>query len=423
MQLILPLFWFCLLTVFSIFIFTQNGKKINILNVRYLFIELWLLIIFLYNLKLSILYHPSYMFSIILLIFLIAFYVFTGMIKSNSYDHFRNIYQCTIDKIEGFRNPMIILFIIGLAANYYEYTQVGLPIFLQNKVNRGEVIHYARYLTNLTSIAISLAYVYFRIKKGFLPLFIMVVGIASLVVWLNRGSLFLFFIMIAVYELFRSQILRTFKKALVTASALAVVFVLFFGYIGNLRMDYVLKNIYKQSVNYRYGMSEIFPSELVHVYMYASSPLENARHMMFEQEPKSYHMGVDLVYPFIAPLVKKFGIEGENFDAYLDKLAGLNVSSFIQCALLDFGITGVLLIYPLTFAIVCLFIAVAINKFNEFTILVFASGLHLFFWSIFISPFNDGTIMIDLLFCSSLYMSKRIRLFGKQTLKKSIVSS
>ena len=288
---------------------------------------------------------------------------------------------------------------MGTFANIYEYVHVGWPIFLQNKVGRGEVLHYVHYITNLLMYVMPVSYYLFRKSDSFyrkiVLLLVFLLSFAQLFVWLNRGFITLTLLFIVYNELIIAYKNNTLAGFLKKTLMLFVLFIAFFGYLGDMRVSYVMENIYGHSINFHYGMSEFWPTSFVWFYIYASSSLENFRHILFEQEVSQLKYGLLLIYPFVAPLFKViFGEKVETYP-YLDDIAGLNVSTFMSDAVNDFGMIGpyIYVVYMIFF----LTLAIKLYSRGVFGLLFLISVLNMSFWMLFVNGFAIGPFMIGTL--------------------------
>ena len=71
------------------------------------------------------------------------------------------------------------------------------------------------------------------------------------------------------------------------------------GYIGDLRLKYVLENIYFKTLKDLYLMKYDLPNWFIWIYIYITSPLENARYAIENITLEKYTMFNQLFYPFI----------------------------------------------------------------------------------------------------------------------------
>ena len=105
-----------------------------------------------------------------------------------------------------------------------------------------------------------------------------------------------------------------------------------------------------------------------------------------------------MVYPFVAPIVKGIFFESTNIFPYLDKTlpVGLNVSTYFESALIDFGYIGpyIYMIYISIFFRLCKFFCTK----NIFGLLADISLIQMSLWMVFVHAFAIGPFMINLLF-------------------------
>lgn len=179
--------------------------------------------------------------------------------------------------------------------------------------------------------------------------------------------------------------------------------VFLFGLIGDLRIQVVLETFYHMTVNELYGMSEIFPSGFVWTYMYITSPLENASRIFMEQSVWEYHFGLNMIYPFIAPLSRM--IFDQRFDLFppLQEEAGLNTSTYMIDAFNDFGYVGPY-IYMCYLAFIY-FIGCRAMRHNIYGIFCYLCAVDMGVWMIFANSVAIGSKMMVFLFF--LFMTYR----------------
>jgi len=370
----------------------------------------FVLVILLYLLRLSALYHPAivytiYLGSTVMLLIIIKIALTTQL------DVLRKV-KClsnNLDVSKKFAVILIFFFVSGSVANIYEFTTVGWPIFLQNKVTRGDTLHYIHYITNFLMYSLVMSYFAIRMTDGVkksICFFVFLLSFIQMLVWLNRGFITLLLVFIVYYEFLRALSNNSFKKYTIKLISLVTMFTMFFGYIGDTRVAYVMENVYGHTINYHYRMSESLPSSFVWVYIYITSPLENFRHMVMEQDVHSYKLGTLLFYPFVAPIFKSFFAKKVETYPYLDSIAGLNVSSYLESAYNDFWFIGAY-IY-IIFMSLMFYLAIYFLPRGIFGLLVFVSILNMGLWMIFVNGFAVGPFMIGtlLFMAASLFFDK-----------------
>lgn len=358
-------------------------------------------ILLFYIMSLSDLYSPNAFFVVYFISILFFFFVLSlryykihiGLLQKEKINQY-----ISIDSGKIFNCIIYITFFIGALASIYQLYHFGATIFQENKVSRIEGSHYVDYLVNLLQISLCLSYIAIKskLKKyNYIYFFIILVSFLLLSVKLNRGA-FTFFLLVYIYISYVFSYKKNKQKKWFFKMACAVIiFGILFGAIGNMRLNYVLENIYHMSINDLYGMSNIYPSAFVWIYIYFTSPLENISRMIMEQSVWEYHWGLNLVYPFVAPLAKEIFSDRGSLYPPLAPIAGLNVSSYIQEALVDFGMIG-----PYIYmAVLCLVYMIAIFRLkNIYGFLCYISAINIGFWMIFTNSFAVGPNMINYLF-------------------------
>ena len=366
----------------------------------YLVFVFFFVVITLYGLSFSNLYKCNFLYLVYLYSFVFLILFFGVCLTSTKLVlHKVRALSVTIEAKNSACWAVLIFFTMGTIANLYEYTVVGWPIFLENKVNRGQVIHYVHYITNFLMYSMAMSYFLCRNFVGFKRFVFALVFIFSfmqLFVWLNRGFITLTIVFAAFYEILLAYRKRELNFMMVKMSIILVLFIVFFGYLGDMRVAYVMENVYGHTINFHYGMPEIVPSSFVWVYMYSTSSFENFRHMLVNQEIENFRYGLLMVYPFVAPIFKQIFEKKVDTYPYLDSVAGLNVSSFLESAYNDFGVFGAyiyVVFLTLLFLIALKFIARGV-----FGLLVFSSIVNIALWMIFVNGFSIGPFVIGTIF-------------------------
>ncbi len=306
---------------------------------------------------------------------------------------------------------MMIFLLTGTLANYYEYTHVGWPIFLESKVTKIEILHYTHYITNFLTYSMIMSYIGYRETYKYMKLLSFIVFAISLVgqlVWLNRGPFLLLFFVVGLYEFLRSIKYNRTVKYFWTIFMMSIIFIVAFGYIGDIRVSYVMENIYGYTVNEHYEIPEWVPTPLTWIYIYCTSPLENFRDIFYNQNVTNYRYGMLLFYPFLAPVFKLIFDTRFSTYPYLDDIVGLNVSSFLNDAYNDFYIFGPY-IYILYYALM-FFIAIKLFSRGVYGFLAYASVVNMGAFMFFVNGFAIGPFMIGFLVFATLsliYESKK----------------
>ena len=293
----------------------------------------------------------------------------------------------------------------------------GLVIFNTDKtkiVDKQEMFHWSKYIVYLLVLCAEVKYILFREKNKLLDLIVVIVSIGTLVLTLNRGPIAFILVTVAIYELFNLSKNKTnmSRKSIYSTYAVlflgGVLFLFFFSYIGNVRMNYALKTHFNQTLTEFYGVSSYFPTILLWPYIYLTSPLENAATaLMFQNIDYTYFN--NLFYPFIkffanifgqGPAYKEWLLSRTPYIAHLRFRAGLTVSSFIPQAMQDMGYVGIL-IYVALYVLLAYFTIWLIRNRNKFSkvcvIIVYSNAFSILMWSVFENSLKIPVLVLNIL--------------------------
>lgn len=384
--------------------------NILLMNPYIQYLSFNLFVLFLYLLSLTDLYHVNVYFVaffISILFFFSAlsikfFGIHKKLLKSTSIERYFKIYNTKV-----FNRLIVLFFIVGAIAALYQAITYGTTLLAQNKVSRINGDHYVGYLVDLLQLSMCMSYIAVKFKTtSHLWLFkiLFIASVLLLFLKLNRGA-YSFMLIVYIYVTYiQAYIHHKKRRWLLKMGIIILAFAMAFGAVGNMRLEYVLENIYHTTVNQQYGMSDIYPSSFVWVYIYITSPLENASQILINQEVWEYHFGFNLFYAFLAPISKWIWGDHGNLFPPLDATAGLNVSTFIPEAIVDFGIFGPY-IYML-YLVFLYYIAIKSMR-NIYGFLCFLSIVHSSLWLIFTNAFSIGPNVINyLLFLVMAWISK-----------------
>ena len=233
---------------------------------------------------------------------------------------------------------------------------------------------------------------------------------------------------IYIYELFNlARIKDTInKKVLYGIYALliggVILAIAVFGYIGDMRMEYVLENVYKRTINEHYQMSPYIPSGILWVYIYLTSPLENAAYSIINQS-YDFTFFNNLFYPFIKLFnnligngdeYKKWLESVEGFTPYLEKKVGLNVSSFIPEAMQDLGYLGVIIYIAIFLALAYFSVALIKKKIKISSIgaiTIYSNVISILAWSVFVNSLKIPMLVINIMMIVFIEIFSRFGFF------------
>ncbi|MBB6713504.1 hypothetical protein [Clostridium gasigenes] len=406
------------LLLLSIFMFKGYKKQgFSILgdSIKLMFI-LWLANIGLYNLQLSKLYNPNWQINIIVLLICLVFFVASKKIYLKEEDILANIEEIKGNKEDYYIYSIIttLIFIIASIVFWMNIKKYGLAIFSENKINKQQIDHYAGYIVYMLVLCAQFKYILFRTNKKIIDGIIFILSLGTLVLTLNRGPLSFIVLAIYIYELFNLVKIKKeiSKKKLYAIYAILILtligFLQVFGYIGDMRMEYVLENVFNRTIQEHYQMSENLPSGFLWSYVYLTSPLENASFSLINQSVQFTYFS-KLFYPFIKLGANLLGMGAgykgwimgrEAYTPYLQKKVGLNASSFIPEAMQDLGYLGVI-IYVAIFLALAYFGIALIKKKIKFSALgsmiIYVNILNILVWSVFVNSLKIPVLILNIL--------------------------
>ncbi|MBU3209362.1 hypothetical protein KPL28_06900 [Clostridium algidicarnis] len=406
------------LILLSIFIFKGYKKQgLSILGdaIKVMFI-LWMLNIALYNLRLSNLYNPTWQINLVVLLICFVFFMANKKIYLNEEDILINIEEIKDNK--EYANIYSILstliFIVAFIVFLLNVQKYGLAILSENKINKQQMNHYDGYIIYMLVVCTQIKYILFRSNKKLVDGIIFCLSLGTLILTLNRGPLSFILVAIYIYEFFNLVKIKSeiSKKKLYTIYALLllslIAFLQLFGYLGDMRMDYVLKNIFHRTIQEHYQMSNNTPSSFLWSYIYLTSPLENASFSLINQGVQLTYFN-NLFYPFIklfANLINKGSsykawVKGRYaYTPYLQNKVGLNAASFIPDAMQDLGYVGVI-IYVSIFVALAYFGIALIKRKIKFSalgaIIIYINILNMLLWSVFVNSLKIPVLILNIL--------------------------
>lgn len=319
---------------------------------------LWLFNIGMYNIQLSGLYNPTWQINLVVMIICSIFLIVGFKSYITEKDVINIVRDLKDDKrsIKIYSNFTNVIIVIALLLFLVSVYKNGLAILSENKINKQQLGHYSAYIIYMLAFCAQLKYILFRINKKKIDLLLFLISIGTLVLTLNRGPIAFIVAAIYIYEIYNLINVRkniSNKKFIAMIAALVIlliIFLEFFGYIGDLRMKYVLENIFHKTINEHYQAPDWMSSGSLWSYIYLTSPLENASHSIINQSV-DFTFFNNLLYPFIKLGANILGL-GASYKAwimgrvgytpYLQDSVGLNVSSFIPQAMQDLGYIGLI---------------------------------------------------------------------------------
>lgn len=404
-------FEFLFLIVFLLYLIKsikQNGFKF-IFNPNHIMIITWSLVGFLYNLALTYLYYPSIIINLLLSMIILTYCIMDNIIKTDI-KNIKVTKYIDYEILKKDRRFTIVLLFLASFALYLTYQSYGFVIFNENKINKQQLKF--GYFIFFSVLSGQISYINLRKNFNFKDVAIFIVSVLILIITLNRGPIFYIITSMILYEIKNS------KKINSKVILFIILFVFLMGYIGDLRLKYVLENIYFKSLKDLYLMKVNLPNSLIWIYIYITSPLENARYAIENITLKKYTMFNQLFYPLIKFIANLFGkgniykeyvVSNTTYYPYLDNVCGLNVSSFIYTAFEELNIIG-FLVYLVMYLLISFISIKILNNKNinvDDKIILYSNIVQILLWSIFVNSFAIGTNLLNIIIYA-IYI-KRLR--------------
>lgn len=393
--------------------------KSYLFSPAFIFLSIWMLGLALYLSGLSemVIIEPYFVFIVLsfLLVFLFLSFWFIGVRIALNVENILFSMKNNYSVYRRFAWGFFLIGSIGFLLEIYLYWDL-IPIFMENKINTGTPNHYIHYITQFTMYSSLLSIPLYFFSRSKIYLVLVFFSCIELLVWLKRGEIlpivFSFILILFIFLSFQKR-----RKLFYLAFfSIFILFVLGFSIIGNMRVEYVLENIYYQTFNERYLISDNVPSVFSWIYVYIATTLENARHIIFEQKLEEMTYGALIFYPFLAPFLKS-DIQPSHY-AHLAEDYGLTVVSFLGDAVNDFGIFGIY-IYVLCFFLLS-FLAYKFAGRGIFGLSILVLVDMYVLWSVFANSLKNGVygigliifVFLSLLYERSCYAKKSVDNFG-----------
>ncbi len=392
----------------------KQGLIVLVDQVKIMFI-LWIVTLILYDFRLSTLYNPNMLINGIGIAIWGSFLILSKFISLKEEDvHFlfkglkdRNIYT-------RYYYISNIIFVVAAIVFIYNGYKHGLAIAEENKIGKQELDHYAGYIVYMLVLCAEIKYMLFRNYGRWIDLVILLLSTALLMLTLNRGPMAFLFITIGLYEVFNfiniKEYLQKRTKYMIYGGFIALVlaFMWFFGYIGDMRMKYVMENVYGRTLAEHYGVSELMPSGFLWVYIYLTSPLENIAFSLTNQVVNFTYFN-DLFYPFVKFFANIIGKGAEykewlmgqaTYIPYLEKKVGLNAGSFIPEAFQDLGVAGFVVYLGIYMALAYFSIKLIKNRGRLSSIskiLIYTNITSILLWGVFVNSFKIPILIMNIM--------------------------
>lgn len=382
---------------------------------------LWLFNIGMYNLKFSGLYNPTWQINLIVMVICAIFLTvsFKEYITEQDVINIVSDLEINDKSAKLYSNITNVIIVVALLLFLISVYKNGLAILSENKINKQELGHYSAYIIYMLAFCAQLKYILFRINKKKIDLLLFLVSIGTLVLTLNRGPIAFIVAAIYIYEIYnlikikRSISNKKFIAMIACLIVLLIVFLEFFGYIGDLRMKYVLENILHKTINEHYEMPNWMSSGSLWSYIYLTSPLENASYSIINQSVEFTFFN-NLFYPFIklganllgsGTVYKEWVMGRSSYIPYLQDSVGLNVSSFIPQAMQDLGYIGVI-VYVLIYVGIAYFSIRLIKRKIRLSaigsIMISINVINILLWSVFDNSLQIPILILNILLCLAI---------------------
>ena len=397
-----------------------------------LMLFLWLANIGLYNISISKLYNPNYQINIVVIFICIIFF----LVGRRKYIKAEDI-KISMKEIEDNKEDYIIykwitniLFLVAFLVFWKNTIKHGLAIFDENKIDKQVIDHYDAYIIYMLVVVAQIKYILFRAKRSFAELIMFILSLGTLMLTLNRGPIAFIVAACYIYEIFNliKNKDRMSKKILYSIYGgfilVGLIFIYFFGVIGDMRMEYVLNNILHKTINEHYLMPTWVPSGILWIYIYLTSPLENAA-FAIASGGVNFTFFNNLFYPFIklfaniigkGEAYKQWLISRGSYQAYLDEEVGLNAISFITDGMQDLGYIG-LVVYILIFlALAYLGVQLIKKRITSSigSIIIYANIINILLWSVFSNSLRIPTLILYILFIGFVEVLRKVGVFNRR---------
>ncbi|MEG2289472.1 MAG: hypothetical protein RSA29_15090 [Clostridium sp.] len=376
---------------------------------------LWTIAIILYNFKFSSLYTPTMLINIIVISISLSFFALSKYIslEERDIDNMFSDFKDGKGKYKIYSTLSNLIFIAGLAMfsiNVYKY---GLAILADNKIDKQSLEHFATYVVYMLVLCGEIKYILYRNYKRKLDLAVLIGAVGILFLTLNRGPIAFMIITLGIYEVFNFINIKktlTRKQIYLTYGGffgVLLISICFFGYVGNLRMDFVLENVYNRTLWEHYGVSEVMPSSIIWVYIYLTSPLQNVAYSLANQVLLGHSFFANLFYPFVkfganligqGDALKDWIVSKGVYIPQLQNEVGLNAMTFIPESFQDGGVFG--FVVYLCIYLLLAYISIKIIKQKKLSpmgkVLIYGNITSILLWSIFVNSFRIPILIMNI---------------------------
>lgn len=397
--------WLVFLVVIC-FVWYQDDGILFFLDFNRVGMIIWCLGTGLYDLALSDLYHPNILINVVSIITVGVFWLF----EVTSRKDLPLLKACFSEiKIPNNIFYWIMLGTLSCLAFYAFKTNADAGMLRGLSNNPGMKVDFeGGYLYRLSVPVAICFYIVARCTKGkclklcFFVLFCAFVYFTACdlsrgpIVWILTGCL--------LFELLRyvnsTGQAKLSGKTLLLLTGVFVVVVFAFDSFGSMRTVSLFS-----SVSSQYQMKVNIPDGFTWLYIYISSPLENARYALENIAVLTPTLGGHLFYPFIKFASNLFGLDSsftvwlssnQSVYSYMAIDPGLTVGSFVMDAYQDFSILGIV-IYPLFYGLVSLLVKDMLSwqRLSTLTkLVVYSLAIQGPLWSIFDDTVFSGPLWV-----------------------------
>lgn len=314
----------------------------------------------------------------------------------NTNSNITNLNQNRLNK-KKLKQGITLLFFISIASFILEVVVAGyVPILSSNMgAYRSFGISFVHYNTVSMAVVVLLSFYYLvNYKKDKRIAMILLIGLVQIISIVSRQLLiFVFFGGVLIYH---------YKKRALTLKSLSISVLVSFSIFGAMGL---LRN---QSLDYLYYVAQIKPGVeknfLMWPYLYLSMGFENLRNLIMSDV--DFTFGRLILEPLWALTRIKTMFLNINLGQY-NTIPEFNVSTFLRDFYLDFGLIGTLF-FPFIIGIVSKFVYRKIPK-SDIYLFVFIFVLHNLTFSFFVNFYSNTSIMINLLYFSTIYYYSLMR--------------
>ncbi|WP_163195308.1 oligosaccharide repeat unit polymerase [Clostridium thermarum] len=395
-----------------------------------IFVLLWVTTICLYNFQFSGLYSPTLQINLIVMLIIAAIIL---ILRKNSISSEEAVALLDeIDKENSYNTYYLvsnIIFFMAVPTFINNVLHYGLAILAENKIGKQPMEHYSSYIVYMLTLCAQIKYILYRNFKNKKDLAVLAISVLVLFLTLNRGPIAFLFTTIYIYEVIhfikiKDRISKRKIYISISAAVLAmVIFLQLFAYVGNVRMEYAL-NKYNKTLQQHYKMSDYMPDSLVWVYMYLTSPMDNAAHAMGSQEVQFTYFN-NLLYPFIKLSANIVGKGNEyrqwlnqrkTLSPHLAESVGLTADSFIVEAYQDLGYVGVL-VYIGIYCGLIYFTMRLIRRKTDFSavgaMVIYSNTLNLLLWSVFVNSLKIPILLLNIMAVVAVELNHKYKLLPR----------